>query len=75
MFATTYSPYQLCPGFCPGEDTPASPHIKTMNAEKLRLSIPNKVYRNVARRSTLGNIVDSLCFVHAAIGFGTTSAV
>ena len=37
--ATTYSQYQLCPGICPGEDTPASPHIKTINAGKLRVSI------------------------------------
>ena len=39
MWATMYSPYQLCPGLCPGEDTPASPHIKTTNAVKQRLSI------------------------------------
>ena len=36
VWATTYSPYQLCPGLCPGEDTPAPPHIKTANAWKLR---------------------------------------
>ena len=36
MWATTYSPYQLCPGLCTEEDTPASPHIKTSNAGKLR---------------------------------------
>ncbi len=34
-----YSSFQLCPGLGPGEDTPASPHIKITNAGKLRLSI------------------------------------
>ena len=35
MWATTYSPYQICPCLCPGEDTAASLHY----AGKLRLSI------------------------------------
>ena len=41
MWATTYSPYiNFAPGgLCPGEDTPASTHIKSINAGKLRLSI------------------------------------
>ena len=39
VWPTTYSPYQLCPGLCSGEDTPAPPHIKTVNAGKLRQSI------------------------------------
>ena len=39
MWDTTYSPYQLCPGFCPGKDTPASHHIRNINAGKLMLSI------------------------------------
>ena len=39
MCATTYSPYQHCPGLWPVEGTHASTHIKTINVGKLGLSI------------------------------------
>ena len=73
MWGTAYSPHQPRHGLRPGEDTSASPHIKTINDGKVRPSIQR--YRIVAMMSILGRRVDILCFVHASTGCDTTLAV
>ena len=66
MWATTYYAYQLCPGLCPGEDTPGSPHIKTTNAGKVMLSIHR--LRKRGHEEYNDQYSRQLVFVHAATG-------